>query len=297
MFKLVSSKIVNCTLLKMKKIFRFLVCSAIVLAANSSFAQETIPVAPANLKIDGKLDEFSDSLANYDKSSKIHYAFAHDANNLYVFIKANGQQEQSKIMAAGISVSVNNKGKKKETSTVTFPVVDRAAMMSEMRNRGGQGREGGEARTERTPEQRAAMRMEMRKRMLNQYKEIKVSGLEGISMESVSIYNTYGLKAGINFDAQNNLIYELAIPLKLVNVNLDNEIAINIKLNGIEIPENRGQGDGEGRPSGGFGGGGFGGGRSFGGGYGGGRYGGGEGGDFSSMFTSTDFWVKAKFAQ
>lgn len=283
----------------MKRIFRFLVYSVIALAVNQSFAQEIIPVAPANLKIDGKLDEFSDSLANYDKSSKIHYAFAHDANNLYVFIKASGQQEQSKIMAAGISISVNNKGKKKETSTITFPVVDRAAMMSEMRNRGAQSRDNGGARTERTPEERAAMRMEMRKKMLSQYKEIKVSGLEGISMESVSIYNTYGLKEGINFDAQNNLIYELAIPLKLVNVSLDNEVAINIKLNGIEIPENGGgggfhggEGGGEGRPSGGFGGGGFGGG-----GFGGGRPAGGQGGDFSSMFTSTDFWVKAKFAQ
>lgn len=281
----------------MRRILNFLVCSALVVLANSSFAQEVIPLAPTNLKIDGKLDEFSDSLANYDKGSKLNYAFAHDANNLYVFVKASGQQEQSKIMAAGISVSVNYRGKKKETSTVTFPVVDRAAMMSEMRNRGGQGRESGEARTERTPEQRAAMRMEMRKKMLNQYKEIKVNGLAGTNMESVSIYNTYGLKTGINFDAQNNLIYELAIPLKLVNVNLDNEIAINIKLNGIEIPESRGQGEGEGRPSGAYGGGGYGGGRSFGGGYGGGRYGGGQGGDFSSMFTSTDFWVKAKFAQ
>ncbi|MBD3748912.1 MAG: hypothetical protein IE931_05405 [Sphingobacteriales bacterium] len=277
----------------MKKIFRFLVCSAVALAANSSFAQEIIPVAPANLKIDGKLDVFSDSLANYDKSSKIHYAFAHDANNLYVFIKANGQQEQSKIMAAGISVSVNNKGKKKETSTITFPVVDKAAMVSEWRNKVAQSRNNSGSKTNRTPEESVAMRKETRNKMLNQYKEIKVSGLEGISMESVSIYNNYGLKTGINFDAQNNLIYELAIPLKLVRVSLDNEIAINIKLNGIEIPENRGQGDGQSRPSGGYGGG-----RSFGGGgYGGGRYSSGQGGDFSSMFTSSDFWVKAKFAQ
>lgn len=294
MLKLASSKIVILTLIKMKKIFRFLVCSSIVMVANQSSAQEMIPLAPANVKIDGKLEEFSDSLGNYNKASKLNYAFAHDANNLYVFIRAHGQQEQSKIMAGGISVSVNNKGKKKETSTVTFPVIDRAAMMNEMRNRGAQNRDNGSARpAEHTPEERAAVRIEMRKRMLTQYKEIKVSGLEGISMESVSIYNTYGLKVGINFDVQNNLIYELAIPLKLVKVNLDKEIAINIKLNGLEMPENRGHGEGEDRPMGGFGSG-----RSFGGGYGGGgRYGGAQGGDFSSMFTSTDFWVKAKFAQ
>jgi hypothetical protein len=289
----------------MKKIQLLLILSVLFIDVQASFAQhnEIIPHAPASVKIDGKLTEFADSLTNYDKTTKVYYAIAHDANNLYVFIKANGQQEQSKIMAGGISVSVNNKGKKKESSTVTFPVVDRTAMMSAMRSgRGEQGNRSSSssaASTERTPEERAAQRTEMRKKMISQFKEIKVSGLNGISVESISIYNTYGIKTGINYDDKNALVYELAIPLNLVNIDLESaeEIAINIRLNGIELPETGssggGFGGGEGRSSGGFGGGGFGGGN-----FGGGRTGG-EAGSSNrvALFTPTEFWVKAKLAQ
>lgn len=288
----------------MKKIQLLLISSVLFIGVQASFAQnnEIILNAPASVKIDGKLTEFADSLANYDKTTKVYYAIAHDVNNLYVFIKANGQQEQSKIMAGGISVSVNNKGKKKESSTVTFPVVDRVAMMSAMRSgRGEQGnRSGSGAPAEKTPAEREAQRTEMRKKMISQFKEIKVSGLNDISVESISIYNTYGIKTGINYNDKNALIYELAIPLKLVNIDLGSadEIAVNIRLNGIELPETGssnggGFGGGEGRPTGGFGGGGFGGGS-----FGGGRTGGEAGSvNMMALFTPTAFWVKAKLAK
>ncbi len=276
-------------ILKMKN--PYLITLFLAMFSYTCFAQEIIPNAPANLKIDGKLTEFSDSLTSYDKTTKLNYALAHDANNLYVFVKANGQQEQNKMMAGGISVSVNASGKKKASSTITFPVVDRAAMMAEMRNRRSQGGGGeGNAQVQRTPEERQAEREAMRKKILTNLKEIKVSGLNGISVESISIYNTYGIKTGINYNDKNALIYELAIPLKLVNVDpaSEEEIAVNIKLNGLELPENSGGG-----------GGGFGGGGNFGGGGFGGQPTGARGGsqNFSAMFTPTEFWVKAKLSK
>ncbi|MBC7655398.1 MAG: hypothetical protein H7098_13110 [Oligoflexus sp.] len=253
-----------------------------------------IPTSKVAVKIDGKLAEFSDSLANYDKSTKLYYAFAHDQNNLYVFLKANKQMEENKIMAGGVSVSLNATGKKKAISAITFPIVDRTAMMAEMRNRGNRNSEN---TTQKTPEEKAKERMEMRRKTLTGLKEIKVTGFSDITVESISIYNTYGIKTGINYDDKNALIYELAVPLKLVGLDAanDNEFAINIKLNGIEMPENTG---------GGFGGGGSGGegGRSYGGGGGnysggGGRSGGQGGSDYMSLFSPTDFWIKAKLVK
>ncbi len=283
----------------MKNKYYFLLIGALFLT-NSSFAQnfESISKAPDQLKIDGKLTEFSDSLVNYDKTTKLNYALAHDAKNIYVFIKAIGQAEQRKIMAGGISVSVNAAGKKKANAIITFPVIDRAAMMTEMRNRGSQSKDGGQ-RAERTPEERNAERVAMQKKILSNLKEIKIAGLKDITVESISIYNTYGIKTGINYDSKNALVYELAIPLELVNVNLtkDSEIAINIKLNGLEMPESNNNGGGMGATgSGGFGGGssqgGFSGGRPN-----GGSAAGGASSNFLSMFTPTEFWVKAKLAQ
>jgi hypothetical protein len=267
----------------------YLLLVGVFFLINPLFAQNTevIANAPDQLKIDGKLIEFSDSLVNYDKTTKLNYALAHDAKNLYVFIKAIGKAEQNKIMAGGISISVNASGKKKASSTITFPVVDRAAMMAEMKNRVGQPRDGSQ-RVERTPEEKKAERIAMQKKVLGGLKEIKISGLKDISLESISIYNTYGIKTGINYNDKNALVYELAIPLELVNVTLANdpEISINIKVNGLEIPETSSGG-------GGFGGGGMAMGMG-GGGFSGGRPG---GADISSMFTPTEFWIKTKFAK
>jgi hypothetical protein len=292
----------------MKSKYYFLIIASLLIA-NSSKAQNTelVSKAPNQVKIDGKLTEFSDSLANYDKATKLNYAFTHDANNLYVFIKAIGQAEQSKIMAGGISVSVNATGKKKAISTITFPIVDRVAMMAEMRNRFmGQSRDGAQ-RTEKSPEERKADKIAMQKKILGSLKEIKISGLKDITVESISIYNTYGIKTGMNYTDNNALVYELAIPLNLVDVSLadDPEIAINIKLNGLEIPEinNSNSGGGYGGMGGGgmgMSGGGYGGGMGAGG-MGSGGYGGGQsagaGRDIAGLFTPTEFWVKTKLAQ
>jgi len=284
---------------KMKTLsFYFTLLSALFFTT-SLMAQDVleIPTSKSAVKIDGKLTEFSDSLANYDKSTKLYYAFTHDQNNLYVFLKANKQMEGNKIMAGGVSVSVNATGKKKAIAAITFPIVNRTVMMAEMRNRGNRN---GENTTQKTPEERAKERTEMRQKTLAGLKEIKVTGFSDITVESISIYNTYGIKTGINYNDKNALIYELAVPLKLVGLDAvsANAFAINIKLNGIEIPENTGGGGG-----GGFGGGGSGGegGRTYGGGggnYGGGGINGGQGGsDYMSLFSPTDFWVKAKLVK
>ena len=253
-----------------------------------------IPTSTVPVKIDGKLLEFSDSLSNYDKSTKLYYAFTHDQNNLYVFLKSNKQMEQNKIMAGGISVSVNATGKKKAISAITFPIVDRTAMMAEMRNRGNRNSEN---TAQKTPEERAKERTEMRQKMLTRLKEIKATGFNDITVESISIYNTYGIKTGINYNDKNALIYELAIPLKLVGLDAasTNEFAINIKLNGIEMPENNNGGGGFGGESSGEGVRGYGSG-------GGGRYSGGGGSgqggsDYLSLFSPTEFWVKAKLVK
>ncbi len=281
---------------KMKILSFYFTLLSVLLFTSSLIAQDAleIPTSKSAVKIDGKLTEFSDSLANYDKTTKLYYAFTHDQNNLYVFLKANKPMEGNKIMAGGVSVSVNATGKKKAVSAITFPIVDRTAMMAEMRNRGNRN---GENTTQKTPEERAKERTEMRQKTLTSLKEIKATGFSDITVESISIYNTYGIKTGINYNDKNALIYELAIPLKLVGLDATtaNEFAINIKLNGIEIPENTG--------SGGFGGGGDGG-RTFSGGGGGGSYVGGSGrsggqgsSDYMSLFSPTDFWVKAKLVK
>lgn len=280
------------------KLIYTLLFGATLFAFNNTSAQDLTMVAsaPVGLKIDGKLNEFTDSLTAYDKTTKLYYHVAQDDKNIYVFLKANKPMEQNKILAGGVSISVNPTGKKKQMGIVTFPLMDKNAMMTEMRNRFSQSqRPAGDAttRVEKTPEQRQKEIEELRKASLAKLKEIKVEGFKEITEEKISIYNTYGIKTGINYDSKNALIYEVAIPLALLNLTANEEFALNIKLNGIEFPES-----GSGMGGGGMGGmgGGYGGG---GGGYGGGggQRGGNSGMDYMSLFSPTEMWLKAKLSK
>ena len=275
------------------KLIYTLLLSVIVFSFHKTSAQDLtiIATAPTGVKVDGKLNEFTDSLTAYDKTTKLYYHVAHDDKNMYVFLKANRQMEQNKILAGGVSISVNNTGKKKQTGIITFPIMDAAAMLTEMRSRFSQGqgqRPAGDAatRVEKTPEERLKERDDLRKSSLAKLKEIKIEGIEGVTEPKISIYNTIGIKTGINYDANNALVYEIAIPLTMLNISGNQEFALNIKLNGIEFPE------------GGMGGGGYGG-------YGGGGYGGSSsqrggassGMDFMSLFSPTEMWLKASFSK
>ncbi|MEO8885990.1 MAG: hypothetical protein ABI367_08000, partial [Mucilaginibacter sp.] len=155
-------------------------------------------------------------------------------------------------------------------------------------------------------------------------KEIKVFGFKDITDSTISIYNEYSLKTAIGYDKQGNYVYEVAIPLKLMDLSINNpkEFSYNVKVNGRQLPNfNRDGGDnaggaggfgggaggagGFGGSAGGFGGGGAGGGRGGAGGGrggpGGGNFGGGRGGpggiDFAELTTPSDFWGKYTLAK
>ena len=74
--------------------------------------------------------------------------------------------------------------------------------------------------------------IERGKSQLAQAREIKVSGFREIQDSLISIYNEYGVKVAAKYDAQGSLIFEVALPLKLVQINPGNEFAYNVKING-----------------------------------------------------------------
>jgi hypothetical protein len=252
--------------------------------------QEGAVLAPADVKVDGKLKEWPATLQAYNKTTQLYYTLANDGQNLYLAVQSTDQAGSRKIIAGGISLTINTDGKKKDKGAflITFPVVNQSAMRGQFRRRGGAG--GQQSGLD------SAAIVAMRKQITASAKEITVSGFEAIPDSVISIYNEYGIKAAIDYDAKGNLIYELALPLKLLNINSDapKEFAYNIKVNGLQFG-NRGGDAGGNDGGGGFGGGrrgGGGGGFGSGGNGGGGGFGGGNGGDMQSMMSPTDFWGK-----
>jgi hypothetical protein len=273
----------------MKINLKYCLSLSLLLCAIGAFAQKDskqyMPKAPANVNVDGKMTEWGDTLALYDIKSKLNYTIASDDTDLYIVAYVSDRQTKHKIMAGGITISVNPEGKKHKTLSVTYPIPDKAAMFIP-HNADDDSED------------------DVQKPSLLQSTSIRVAGFKDVESDVITTSNTYGFKAAIKFDEKHNLVYETAIPIKMLYMKpgKNDELEINIQINGVERGQNKASEQG-GSGGGGMGGGGRGGmgGGGGGGRHGGGGHGGGGGGqgqsDKSGMSEPTDFWVKLALAK
>ena len=258
---------------------------------------------PAHVAIDGKLNDWGDSLRYHNEEKNINYTLANENQNLYAVIRINDRLEQARILYAGITLSIDTKGKKKEAYSITFPLSNPGSSPQPAFRKDDNG--------EVTQQDRDEL---MRER-LTTLRNIKLVGYKDIETDMITTSNTYGIKAAIDYDAEGNLVYEAAIPLKYFHADASakDQWAFNFKINGMQKPKMGGQdvngpggggmGGGRGGRGGGMGGQGMGGGgRGMGGGGRGGRGGGaGRNGDAnadrSELQKSVDFWEKFYLAK
>ncbi|HWZ16716.1 MAG TPA: hypothetical protein VNW95_15860 [Mucilaginibacter sp.] len=253
----------------------------------------TLHAPPAHLVIDGDAKEWGDSLRYYNAEKKINYSLANDKDNLYMAIRINDRVDQIKVLRSGLTFSIDPRGKKKESYSITFPLNI-------------QGSTTFDPRKAETGEITKADRDELMRERLTTLRGIKVAGFKDIEGDMITTSNTYGIQTAINYDENGNLVCEAAIPLKFFHVDgpAKNEWAFNLKINGFTRPtanagvsEQQG-GEGRGGRGGGMGGGGRGG---MGGGGRGGRGGNRSGTPAdqgqSELFKSSDFWTKFYLAR
>src|ERR1700749_3139099 len=94
--------------------------------AQSKTAPNNWHPPPANITIDGDPKEWGDSLPYYNKDKQINYALANDHDNIYMAIRINDRSQQIRVLRAGLTLSIDTKGRKKETFSITFPVGDQS---------------------------------------------------------------------------------------------------------------------------------------------------------------------------
>ncbi len=188
----------------------------------------------STVKIDGKLTEWGDTLKAYNKTVKFFYTLANDDKNIYLAIKSTNHANNNKILAGGISFTINAAGKKrdKKAFVITYPVITATGGRV-----GGRGRRGFGQQQE-APDSAAIAAQQ--KTTLASAKEISAIGFKDITDTVISIYNEYSIKAAANFDEKGNFIYELSVPLSLLGITADGktEIAYNIKVNGQQATGN-----------------------------------------------------------
>ena len=196
----------------------------VCIAQNKSVPNKLQPPPPA-IAIDGDAKEWGDSLRYYNQEKQLNYAIANDQDNLYVALRINDRSEQIRVLRAGLTLSIDTKGKKKETFSITFPVGDQSA------NGMIQNAQDLQQNTNVTQEDRD----ELAQARLTRLREIKVTGFRDIESETMTTSNTYGFKVAIDYDKDGNLVYEAAVPLKFFHADdiTKNEWAFNFKINGI----------------------------------------------------------------
>ena len=203
----------------MKKIIFFLVAIAIVSTSSAQKKGEIHKNLYLNndFSIDGKLNEWSDSLQNTNSQSKLSYVVANNDTALYVAVKTSDPNTIRKILIHGFTFMINKSAKKTPGPAVIFPYVDRTDFGANQPKPTG------------TP-------VKMNQHVLSQVRGVVTRDFKGIIDGKVSLQNEYGIKAASSIDDKNVFRYELSIPLAHLELNKDfaEALSYQFRINGIE---------------------------------------------------------------
>ena len=170
-----------------------------------------------SLKIDGRLEDWGDSLRYFNESTRFSFDIRNDEETLYLAVKSRDPGNLSRILARGISFSMNEKSKKDPGPTVVFPVIDRNLQTTKAAK----------------PAPRDVKADQ--EQILSKLSKFNVKGFPDILDGAVSISNSYGISTGAGFDDQNNFTVEIAVPFRLLEITPGQQaIACIIEINGVK---------------------------------------------------------------
>lgn len=159
--------------------------------------------------IDGKATEWTDSL-QYDANSHLQYQVLNDARTVYVRLKAADMPTQAKMAYLGMVVWLDSTGRNQQQLGVKFPLpIDLSTIKGPAeRPAGAMGPTAAERQEEHLSRLRGIITSANQMELLN-YRGSK----EPVLTDSEA---KIGVKSAIGLDARNNLIYELAVPMRLL---------------------------------------------------------------------------------
>ena len=174
--------------------------------------------------IDGQATERSDML-RYDPATKLQYQVLNDERTVYVRLKAADLSTQAKLLRLGFVVWLDSTGRNQEQLGVRFPLSGRAGMAGP------------------PPDEAATERLDRRTRMrltLAGLREMELLNYKGSKEPTLTdTQSPLGVKLAVGIDDQENLIYELAVPLRLLYRHLPTLAASAPALVGITLIGNK----------------------------------------------------------
>jgi len=208
------------SLLQLVFVFSLCVGSVLTLHAQKrkSIEQTIIPFK-TDMKIDGQLTEWADSLHYFFEKQDLQYEIANDEHHIYVAMQVRDGARQMQALNQGFNFTINIDGKRKNGATLTFPLPDRESL---------------KALAAKDKSEKPA---DIRKGILSAVRGIYVAGMADVIDGLISLDNDYGIKAAVAIDSTDAVCYEAVIPLERLGLHGTNqrEMAFNVKINGIVI--------------------------------------------------------------
>ncbi len=175
-------------------------------------------LAPANIKIDGRANEWNNTYQAYNPATEIFYTISNDDKNLYLITYVDwGQVLIHKVLKGGINFQINTNNHKLNFCYPAFN--DPPPKITS-----GQG--GVKSLTGKEDHPTVVKNNTI---FANSAKVIEITGISGIT-GLIPIYNEHSIIVAGRFDAKLGYVYELAIPLKYLDTTADNPQSIEYKV-------------------------------------------------------------------
>jgi len=217
----------------MKKINLFILATlsfASAYAQKLPVVQQKAVMAAANVKIDGKINEWGDKLEAYNPATDIFYTIANDDKKLYLVVKAADRYNITRIVNGGIKLSIQKNGSKNDNGTpsIQFPYMEKGKRVSFIQRLD----LGGATGERKAFTLDSAMQANNKKLRVN-VKQIYTRGIAGVD-SLLSIYNDQGIQVAHTFDVDKTYTAEIAIDLKHFGLSAADasKFAYHIAVNG-----------------------------------------------------------------
>lgn len=178
--------------------------------------------------IDGQTADWGPDSLRYDAASKLQYQVLNDQRAVYVRLKAADPQTQGRLLRQGFTVWLDTTGHNQQQFGVRYK------LHPEPLEKPATGADGQPAPM--GPDDRHARLA----RALAEVHEMELLNYKGNKEPTFTdTQSPLGVKLGVALDAQDNIVYELAVPLRLLYHNLPNLASGQPPVVGVTVLSNR----------------------------------------------------------
>lgn len=226
----------------MKKITLSLLATLAFLQANAQKLPQVQQVslrAPDNIRVDGKNKEWGTQLQAFNNATGIFYSMANDDKKLYLVVQTQSYRVMNSIASGGIKLVIQKNRTKNDSGApfVKFPYLEKPKQLNLSFVNISKVGSGMNRVDPKSPQEAAkvydSLARNNNKILTSQLKLIYVYGIAGID-NLLPVYNDKGVQAANLTDSKKNYTCEIAIDLKLLDLQPDKaeKFSYHIVVNG-----------------------------------------------------------------